>query len=319
MKYTKRIVSFLLALFLSINMVSVSVFAAGRVKKTGIAFIDASTLRLRSGPSTSAKTLDYGSRNEVVVLLGKTGEWYHVIYNLQEGYMHKTYLDTTTREDAELGYGKLNGDKVNVRSGPGTGYQSLTRASLGDKAYIIGINNQWFKVIYGNYVGYIRSDYLDLTEIPYENVDSNQEPLFFVRGKSTGVTPSPAALKGSSQDAQAIIATAKKYIGSPYLWGGITPAGFDCSGYMQYVFKIHGISLPRTSVQQSNFGTAVSKKNLKPGDLVFFNTSGKGVSHVGMYIGNNQFIHSSSSKGVTISSLSSSYWSARYLSARRVL
>jgi len=211
MKYTKRIVSFLLALFLSINMVSASAFAAERVKKTGIAFIDASTLRLRSAPSTSAKTLDYGSRNEVVVLLGKTGEWYHVIYNLQEGYMHKTYLDTTTREDAELGYGKLNGDKVNVRSGPGTGYQSLTRASLGDKAYIIGINNQWFKVIYGNYVGYIRSDYLDLTEIPYENHDSTKEPLFFVRGKPTGLTPSPAALKGSSQDAQAIIATAKKY------------------------------------------------------------------------------------------------------------
>ena len=145
---------------------------------------------------------------------------------------------------------------------------------------------------------------------------SQQSPIFFVGGKSTGVAVNPAVLKGT---AEKIIASAKKHMGAPYVWGGMTPSGFDCSGLVQYVFAQNGISLPRTTALQYKVGTSVSKSNLKPGDLVFFNTSGSGVSHVGIYIGDNQFIHSSSSKGVVITSLSNSFWSARYLGARRVL
>jgi cell wall-associated NlpC family hydrolase len=175
-------------------------------------------------------------------------------------------------------------------------------------------------VIFGNVIGYIRSDYVDLTEIPYENKDSTKKPLFFWGGKSTGTAPSPGALNGqSSPTAAGIIATAKKYIGVPYLWGGSTPSGFDCSGFVQFVFKAHGISLPRVSRDQYTAGYAVSKSNLKPGDLVFFNTSGSGVSHLGIYLGNDQFIHASTSKGVTVSQLSGAYWASRYVGARRVL
>ena len=294
--------------------------AADRQIKTGMAFVSASSLRLRSGPSNTSNTLGYASRNEVVVVLGKTGDWYLVNYNLKTGYMHGSYLTYTTRENAELGYGSINGNNVKVRSGPGTGYSILTAGNKGDKAYIIGINNQWFKVIFNDVIGYIRSDYVDLTEIPYENKASSNAPLFFRGGKSTGVTPSPAALKGqSSTTAAAVIATAKKYIGVPYLWGGATPSGFDCSGFVQYVFKAHGISLPRVSRDQYTAGYAVSRSNLKPGDLVFFNTSGSGVSHLGIYLGNDQFIHASTSKGVIIAQLNSSYWSGRYIGARRVL
>jgi cell wall-associated NlpC family hydrolase len=234
--------------------------------------------------------------------------------------MHADYLDVSTRENAELGYGRINGSNVNIRSGPSTGYKVIAQANMGDRAYIIGINNQWFKVIYGEQIGYIRSDYLDLTEIPYENAGSPNKPLFFRGGKSTGVTPSPEALGGNSTStADKIIVTAKKYIGVPYLWGGTTTNGFDCSGYVQYVFKAHGITLPRTSKQQYTVGTSVSKSNLKPGDLVFFNTSGSGVSHLGIYLGDNQFIHASTSKGVTIANLNTTYWSSRYLGARRVI
>jgi len=172
-------------------------------------------------------------------------------------------------------------------------------------------------VIFRNVIGYIRSDYLDLTEIPYENKASDKEPVFFKGGKSTGTPVSPGALSGAS--AQAVIATAKQYIGVPYVWGGSSPSGFDCSGFVQYVFGKHGISLPRTSREQYNVGTWVSKANLRPGDLVFYNTSGSGVSHLGIYIGNGQFIHASTSKGVMISEISNSYWSARYYGARRVL
>ncbi|TQE91443.1 C40 family peptidase [Ureibacillus terrenus] len=117
---------------------------------------------------------------------------------------------------------------------------------------------------------------------------------------------------------QQLITTAKQYIGVPYLWGGTTAKGFDCSGYVQRVFADLGIELNRTSAAQYTQGVPVSRQNLQIGDLVFFNTSGSGVSHVGIYIGNNEFINSSSSKGVSIASLDSSYWNSRYVGARRI-
>lgn len=108
-------------------------------------------------------------------------------------------------------------------------------------------------------------------------------------------------------------------MGVPYVWGGVSPSGFDCSGFTQFVLKKNGISIPRVTSDQYGAGVAVSKSNLRVGDLVFFTTYKAGPSHVGFYLGDGKFIHASSSKGVTISSLDSSYYSSRYIGARRVI
>lgn len=320
MKQFQKVVPIVLAFCLLVGITPTKASAAERRQATQVATVSASSLRLREAPSNSSRTLDYAPAGDYVIIYGKSGSWYQVSYNLTTGYMHESYLSTYSRRNVELGYGSINASKVNVRSGPSTSYSSLARANQGDQAYVIGFNNQWYKVIYNSHIGYIRSDYLTLTEIPYENSDSRKSPLFFENGSSTGITPSASALKGQSTLANQIIANAKKHLGTPYLWGGTSPKGFDCSGLVQYVFQQSGIQLPRTTDQQVKVGTYVSKANLKPGDLVFLqNTYRQGVSHVGIYIGDGQMIHASSSKGVVISNLSTSYYTQHYHSARRVL
>jgi NlpC/P60 family/S-layer homology domain len=124
----------------------------------------------------------------------------------------------------------------------------------------------------------------------------------------------------AEENYEKLIPVAKKYLGVPYKWGGTTVSGFDCSGYITTVYKEIGIALPRTSSSMYNTGSSVSKKDLRVGDLVFFNTYGSGVSHVGIYIGENEFIHASSNKGVTISNVNDPYyWAGRYVGAKRVL
>lgn len=138
------------------------------------------------------------------------------------------------------------------------------------------------------------------------------------RGQSTS-TPTKSVSSSNTSKANAIISIAKKYIGVKYVWGGTTPSGFDCSGYTQYVFAQQGISLPRVSRDQYARGTAVSFENLRAGDLVFFSLDGdKVIDHVGIFIGDGQFINASSSKGVTIYPMSS-YWKSHYIGAKRVL
>ena len=129
----------------------------------------------------------------------------------------------------------------------------------------------------------------------------------------------PDITHNASYLANNIISASMNYIGVPYVFGGTSPYGFDCSGYVQYVFAKAGISIPRTADVQYDFGTPISTTDLVSGDLVFFSTYTYGASHVGIYLGDNNFIHASSSRGVTIDSLGSSYWSSHYIGARRIL
>ncbi|PLS07249.1 C40 family peptidase [Neobacillus cucumis] len=129
-------------------------------------------------------------------------------------------------------------------------------------------------------------------------------------------TASTTAPETTVSKAQMVINEAKKYIGTPYLWGGNSPAGFDCSGYTSYVFAKVGITIPRTAATQWSGLKPVSAPN--PGDLVFFETYAPGPSHVGIYLGNNQFIQAGSN-GVSIADMTNTYWKPRYLGARTAI
>jgi NlpC/P60 family len=108
----------------------------------------------------------------------------------------------------------------------------------------------------------------------------------------------------------------KQFVGTPYSWGGTTPSGFDCSGFVTYVYSNYGVNLPRTSADQYNAGTSVSTNDLEKGDLVFFSTYKPGPSHAGIYLGDDEFIHAGND-GVEVSGLGDYYWKDRYLGARR--
>ena len=115
-----------------------------------------------------------------------------------------------------------------------------------------------------------------------------------------------------------IAAKALTFVGTPYVWGGTSPSGFDCSGFTQYVFAQFGITLPRTAAEQDAVGAPVAKGDLQPGDLVFFDTGGNGVSHVGIYIGGGKFVDAAST-GVEVDVVDDPYyWGSRYVNARRV-
>ena len=362
MKSTVRSISLILAMVLLVSCLAVCVYAQD-VIKSGIGFVTASALRMRSGPSLDNDTLDIAYNGDAVVVIGHEEGWYHVIFNLQEGYMCDSYLSVLDRENAELGYGKINSYCVNLRSGPSTDYETVDQAYEGERAYIIGINSGWYKVIFDNQICYVRSDLLDLTEIPYENQASSKSPRFFRGGFSIGPIPTGDALdedvstdSSSSESAsdsyeedtsdsyedtsdsyedseevsaepsyisagQEIVDQAEQFLGTSYVWGGSSPSGFDCSGYVQYVMRSLGYKVGRGTDAQYEAGEYVEKDDLVPGDMVFFagTYDTTGTSHVGIYVGDGQFIHSSSAAGyVKYSDLNDAYYSAHYYGARRV-
>ena len=253
---------------------------------TGAGCTTGSSLRLRAEPSTSASVVTTLDKSVAVAILDDSVDgWYKIAYNGSTGYVSADYLNVD-QDNVFTTYGRVNSDGVNVRSDAST--DSSVLATIEEDAIVTvnGLVDGWYDVTceYGT-EGYIRSDFLDLTESSSSNSD--------------------------------IAATAKQYLGTGYVYGGASPRGFDCSGFTMYVYSQHGYSLPHsaTSQWQSGLGTRVySISELQPGDLVFFNdpsrNAGKACSHAGIYTGDGQFIHSSSSRsgGVIVSSLTSGYY-----------
>ena len=256
------------------------------------------SVNFRSGPSTNYSSICKLNKGDKVEYIGESGSWIKVKFEGKTGYVYGSYIGEYASIYLNVKY--VTASSLNVRKGASTSYSVIGTLSKGTKVELISTSNGWSKIKYNGNVGYVSSKYLS-NSIVEDNT-----------------TASPSATVDK------VISLAKSLLGKPYVWAAEGPNSFDCSGYTYYIFKkAANTVLPRTSASQSKYGTYVSKSNIKIGDLVFFDTSGVNdgnVSHVGIYIGNNEFIHCSSSKGkVVISQLNSSYYSKAYVNARRVL
>lgn len=282
----------------------------GASAASGVGTVNADALRLRDEANATSTILATASAGDTVVILGDAGNgWYKVDYNTVEGYMSGEYLTISAQADVTIGYGlvQAGGTTLNVRSGPGTSYSKVT--SLNDNAVvtIVGINNGWYKIkTSSGAVGYVSSEYMVTCK------DSSGS-----RGDGT----TAVAVSSNSSMGSQIVSYAKQFLGVPYVYGGNGPSSFDCSGFTSYVYRHFGYTLNRTASTQLSNGVAVSKSELQPGDLVFFryNTSYP-ASHVGIYIGNGQFIHASTNKyKVQIDQLMTGHYASVYVAARRIL
>lgn len=302
--------------------------------KTAVGVVEAPNgLHLRVKPDTSARILTYAEDGDTVIVIRQDGDWYLVNYNLYIGYVHSDYLTLKNAANMDFGAGSLDPFVTNIRYGPSEEGTKIDELRSGDEVDVIGFTNGWYKVKYDNTIGYVRSDLLTLLEKPAANKGTVAPARLPSDDSSSGSGSSGSSSSGgnsssgsSSSDGnsssgsigQQIATYAQSFVGYPYVYGGSSPSGFDCSGFMQYVFGQFGYSINRTATAQLQNGYYVSYDEMQPGDIVYFGY-GSSASHVGLYIGNGNFVHAqSSATGVVISSLSESYYAGRYLCAHRI-
>ena len=303
--------------------------------------VDASILNVRSETSVKSGIVTKIARGDNVEILSRFGNWYKINAGGKTGFVFVDYIDFDEDIYVEIGFGVVSASSasstVNIRMEPSVEGERVTRLLSGTKVRILGYTDGWYYVRYAEYVGYISADYLKVYGVVYGPSTANDpdaldpnitEDLPNSSNYATiEETISPAdvvqALEASptTSERTKIVEYAMTFIGTRYVYGGASPStGFDCSGFTQYVFKNFGYSLNRSSAAQIKNGTSISKDELRPGDLVFFSRAGYAVGHVGIYVGDNSFIHAPSTGDyVKISSLDEAYYLTRYVGARRIV
>ena len=280
---------------LTAGLLLVSALVTPSLAATGTVNAGGSTLRMRAESNTGStilKNLDHGT--QVEVLTAVENGWYQIAHEGTTGYVSGDYLTVDAAEAAALPveelptYVRITTSALNVRSGPGTEYEKVGQLGMGTVAEAVATLDGWYQLV----SGYISAEY------------------------AQGIDPSQMG------QGQAIADFALQFVGYPYVYGGSSPSGFDCSGFTSYVYKQFGYSINRTASAQLDNGYAVSMSELQPGDLVMFKkgSTSKRATHVGLYIGNNQFVHAStSSVGVIISSMSEAYYTTGFVGGRRLV
>ena len=273
------------------------------------ATVTATSLNVRSGAGTSYSVITKLSKGTVVdVIESASNGWKKVkTSNGTTGWVSGSYLTTgvveytsTDNSTSQTSYkATVTADSLNVRKGAGTSYSVITKLSKGTVVDVLeSASNGWKKIKTSNgTIGWVSGSYL-----------------------ANGVVEQTST--PSTNKVQAVIDLAHKQLGKPYVWGAEGPNSFDCSGLIYYVYKnAASITLPRTSSDQYSAGVAVSRSNLKAGDLIFSSTDGTGnITHVAIYVGDGQMIHAPrNGKNVEKVSINNSYWNKAYVGARRVL
>lgn len=259
----------------------------------GGALVNTGALNLRAAPNTGAEILCVAGKNQAVAVQEIRGDyWFKVICNGTEGYMSGDYLDFYKELDAPLGTGVIDGKGVRLRAEPSYAGRILANYDSGTQMDILGVSGEWYKVECSGTKGYVHSDYLR------------------VEKQASAVSAG-----------QKLADTALQFCGVPYVWAGTSPKGFDCSGLVFYCCKENGVDINRTAATIYSNGDYVARSDLKVGDAICFtNTAYSAIGHVGIYIGNDQFVHASSSAGcVTVNSLSERYYNNHYYGARRLV
>ncbi|PEX48316.1 peptidase M24 [Bacillus cereus] len=282
------------------------------VQTGGTYVVNATSLRVRTGPATYHSVIGGVLNGTKLNVVGSEGSWFKVNYQGKTGYVSSEFVKfvkggTTTPEQPEqpnqgaIGDYYINASALNVRSGEGTNYRIIGALPQGQKVQVISENSGWSKINYNGQTGYIGTRFLSKTPVggavdnkPNENQNNNNNT------------------SNNSGDSSSILAYAKSMQGVPYVWGGSSANGVDCSGYIYHVFKKFGHNISRQSV--AGYWSSLPKTSSpQPGDLIYFqNTYKAGPSHMGIYLGGGSFIQAGD-KGVAIASLNNSYWKSHFL------
>ena len=275
------------------------------VKALGV--VSGSDVRMRAAADGSSTIITTLGKGTAVAITGMENGWYQVKYDGKSGYMSAQFVDAKSSASGLSANGKVTGDSVNVRSAAATSGSVVTTLSKGAGVTVTGFEKGWYAVTAGGTSGYVSGDYVALVSKAVTAAQQTETPVITATG--TGAE---------------IAAKALEYVGYPYELGGEGPDIFDCSGFTKYIYGLYGVTLYHGSIKQGQTGIAVDKSELQPGDLVLFYGSGNESNvedgHVGIYIGNDQFVHASSRKtGVKIDSLNTATYVKRYSGARRII
>ncbi|MBY0597968.1 enterotoxin EntFM [Bacillus bingmayongensis] len=290
---------------------------------TGTYTVNVSSLNVRTGPSASHTVVGTVNKGQTVQVVGEVQDWFKINRDGGTGYVSKDFVTkggTTTNVNTETekpsnnemtirkdGSYVVDTGALRVRTGPATYNPVIGGVVKGQTLQVISGENGWYKINHQGKTGYVSADLVKFVKGGTANVTTPSRPTTGgEQGNTQTEKPTTPSANGSS-----IVSIAQSLNGSPYTWGGTTPNGFDCSGFIYYVLKEAGHSGGRQNVA-GYWSSKQHTSNPQPGDLVYFsNTTGAGgMTHMGIYLGNGQFISAETEKtGVRVQSVNSSYWS----------